>query len=78
LARTAGALGEVRAAQILFDLIVPHAGRMSWAGSCTYGPIDLALGLLCRVLGEDTRADEYFASSNSLVRSLGCVSYVVS
>lgn len=40
----------------LYDLLRPHQGRMSWAGTCTFGPNDTVLAELATLLGRDADA----------------------
>jgi DNA-binding SARP family transcriptional activator len=74
-ARVAHGLHDEQAAQILYALVQPRTGQMSWSGAATFGPFDLALSLLASTLGDEEAAATHRALSNSFAERLGCVSY---
>ncbi|MCP3911471.1 MAG: AAA family ATPase [Actinomycetia bacterium] len=71
LGRVAGMVSDDGVSERLYELLLPHTGRMSWAGTCTFGPNDYALGLLARTMGDHDRAARHFALSDKLSRGLG-------
>ena len=72
LASAAAAVGDRKAAQELHDLLAPHAGRngLVWVGFCS-GPVDLYLGLLCDVLGDQRAADDHFTQAVQSATRMG-------
>lgn len=52
LGRAAIRLGDTERAGRVLSLLEPHAGRWSWHGTGTYGPVDLELALLHRTAGD--------------------------
>ncbi|MCP5029997.1 MAG: AAA family ATPase [Actinomycetia bacterium] len=70
LGRTAAILGDDVASERLYEILLPHQGRMSWAGTCTFGPNDYALGVLARTMGHHQQAARHFSANDTLCRRL--------
>jgi len=49
----------------------PYAGRLSWVGTCTLGPIDLALAVAARASGDTEAAGGWFESASNTCIRLG-------
>jgi hypothetical protein len=62
-AETAALLDERQAAEPLYELSLPYAGRFAAAGhaQANLGPMSTTLGLLAGLLGRDDSADAHFA-----------------
>jgi DNA-binding SARP family transcriptional activator len=56
-------VGDVETAAELYDELAPYAGRNSYDGAGTCGPVDLGLGRLARVLGRVDDAERHFEAS---------------
>jgi hypothetical protein len=74
-ARVAHGLRDTQAASLLYELVAPQTGFMSWSGAVSFGPFDLALSLLASTMGDEELARKHRELSNSFARRLGCVSY---
>jgi len=67
LAEVCAVLGDERAAQLLYDEIVPFAGLNVMVGfTVCLGPVDRLLGLLAAVLHHRDRAEEHFVAALAL------------
>ncbi len=60
LTRGIAATGDARRARIAYDALVPYAGRMSWSGGCTFGPVDQVLGEAAVAFDDGDRALSHF------------------
>ncbi len=58
LARAATTIGSATMQTDLITALTPYKERLAWCGSCSYGPIDTALGMLLDALGnqQESRA----------------------
>jgi DNA-binding SARP family transcriptional activator len=56
-------VGDVEMAHTLYDELAPYAGRNSYDGAGTCGPVDLGLGRLAAVLGRLADAERHFDAS---------------
>jgi DNA-binding SARP family transcriptional activator len=56
--------------------LAPWSGRMSWQGTCSYGPIDTTLALLARASGEEDRARALATAARSASRRLGAPAFL--
>jgi DNA-binding SARP family transcriptional activator len=71
LARAATIVGT-RAMQVdLATALSPYQGRLAWGGSCSYGPIDTALGMLFGALGDEEGAETAFLRAEAVAERLG-------
>ena len=68
--RIAVALGDEATARIVYERLGPHAGRMLWAGTCTYGPADEVLALLATAAGDHQAAAAHTAVAEDMVQRL--------
>jgi DNA-binding SARP family transcriptional activator len=60
------AAGDADRARLVYDLLAPYSGRMSWSGNCTFGPIDQALGEAATAFGSHEAADAHFRRAAEL------------
>jgi DNA-binding SARP family transcriptional activator len=74
-ARVAHGLNDKNTADLLYEIVRPQSGFMSWSGAASFGPFDLALSLLASTMGDEELALKHRELSNSFARRLGCVSY---
>jgi hypothetical protein len=59
-------------AAILSERLAPYAGRSAWGdGPGSFGPVDLALGVLARALGAYGDATRHFEASADLCQRMG-------
>jgi tetratricopeptide (TPR) repeat protein len=59
-------------ATILYPRLRPYAGRSAWGdGPGSFGPVDLALGVLASCLGAGDDAERHFAASADLCQRMG-------
>ena len=63
--------GDAVRARLAYDALGPYAGRMSWTGNCTVGPIDAALGEAALTLGDEARAGAHFRRALEVAERLG-------
>lgn len=66
-------LQHVEAASVLYDTLLPHAGRVDFDAIMSFGPVDLTLGRLARMLGDDERAIVHLQDAASTARRCGWV-----
>lgn len=66
LARAVAATGDPRRAQLVYDQLLPAAGLMSWMGTGTYGPVDLALGACARAAGNEDAARKHLTVADGI------------
>jgi hypothetical protein len=75
LARSAAALGD-RTSSLRFQMVLaPFSHLMSWAGQCTFGPIDLALAELACTVGDLAAAGEHLRRAEEICTSLYAPSF---
>jgi hypothetical protein len=55
----------------LATALSPYQGRLAWGGSCSYGPIDTALGMLLGALGDQEGAETAFLRAEAVAERLG-------
>jgi len=55
----------------LVNALRPYSGRLAWGGSCSYGPIDTALGMLLDAAGDRAGAEAAFRGALVLADRLG-------
>jgi|GEM_PF-4408788 len=58
--------GDPELCAAMATMLAPYEGTMSWAASCSFGPMDLVLGRLAAVAGEHDRARAYFSKVATL------------
>ena len=66
----AAACGSDDTCQVVYDRLAPYAGRLSWAGTTTFGPIDATLALLADRLGEPDAAARHRADAEAMVANV--------
>ena len=68
-------LGDPTHAQVVYDRLVPYAGRPATAGraACSYGAVDRHLGGLAAVLGRRDEAVRHLRTAIDRDAELGCV-----
>jgi DNA-binding SARP family transcriptional activator/tetratricopeptide (TPR) repeat protein len=66
LGRAVARIGDVDRSARVSELLAPHAGLMTWTGSQTVGPFDLALAELSLVLGRPEEARAHLATAQRL------------
>jgi hypothetical protein len=66
LSHVAVSIGDDTYAAPLYDALVPHANRLSWAGSCTMGPVDHALAGLAKLLGDQDQARVHTSAAQTI------------
>lgn len=59
-------IGDLEAAALLRDHLAPFSGRMVWNGMCTHRPVDAALSVYERLLGNEDEASRLTARSKQL------------
>ncbi|HEY3239345.1 MAG TPA: AAA family ATPase [Acidimicrobiia bacterium] len=68
----AAAFDERPSAALLYERLVPYAGRTAWGdGPGSFGPVDLALGVLARALDASDEAERHFDASADLCQRMG-------
>lgn len=70
LGRAVATTGNAERVAALRTLLEPYTGIMTWIGSCTVGPFDVALAELALVEGDRDRAARYLASAQRMVDRL--------
>jgi DNA-binding SARP family transcriptional activator len=70
LARSAAALGDRTSSLRFQTVLTPYTHLMSWAGQCTFGPIDLALAELACTVGDLAAAGEHLRRAEEICTSL--------
>lgn len=67
-------IGEVAArcgtddeCRAIYDRLAPHSGRLSWAGTTTFGPVDDALAQLAERLGDPTAAERHRVAAHEAI-----------
>lgn len=71
LGRAAAAIGEpTRCERVLVELS-PLAGRLTWEGTCSFGPVDTVLGLLLRATGRIDGATARASTALRLAERIG-------
>jgi class 3 adenylate cyclase len=70
LAVVADRLEDMGAALMLYDLLLPYAGRTTSTGAGSLGPVDRTLALLATVLRRYEDADRHFADAVALCERL--------
>ncbi|MEM7285213.1 MAG: BTAD domain-containing putative transcriptional regulator [Actinomycetota bacterium] len=67
-ARAAVGSGHDEAATALYTLLMPHAGHMTYTGTCTLGPVDAVLGRIAAQLGGGS--EDHFVAADRLATRL--------
>jgi tetratricopeptide (TPR) repeat protein len=68
----AAAFDDRPSAAVLYDRLAPYAGRSAWGdGPGSFGPVDLALGVLGGALGAYDDAERHFGASADLCQRMG-------
>ncbi len=75
LARAATVVGTPSMHADLVDALAPYRGRLAWGGSCSYGPIDTALGMLLDAAGDRAGAEASFGRALVLADRLGATCF---
>ncbi|MCZ7528232.1 MAG: AAA family ATPase [Acidimicrobiia bacterium] len=70
LGRAVASVGDGDRSRRAYRCLAPLAGRMSWFGTGTYGPIDQVLGELARAMGDSSGAREHFDAATRIARRL--------
>jgi hypothetical protein len=70
IARCAAALGDRDIALRFQTVLAPYTNLMSWAGQCTFGPVDLALAELACTSGDLGASREYLSRAQQICTSL--------
>jgi hypothetical protein len=67
-------LGAGTHARVLYERLLPYAGRPATAGRavCSFGAIDRHLGLLAGLLGREEEAESHFRAAVALNEAMGC------
>ena len=76
LGRAAVALGDPDRAGRVADVLAPYADRVTWQGTCAYGPVAATLGDLDRVQECTDRARVHARRALALARALQAPGYV--
>lgn len=66
----AAACGSDDVCRTVYGRLLPYAGRLSWAGTTTFGPIDGALAVLADRLGELDTAARHRADAEAMMASV--------
>jgi hypothetical protein len=75
LGRAVAAAGDADRSRAITELIAPYTGWMTWYGSGTVGPFDLALAELALTAGDRGSAAHHLAVARSVVGRLGARVY---
>lgn len=70
LAHAAGCAGDGELARLVHGRLAPCAGRLSWVGTCTLGPIDTALAAAARAMGDERAAARHARTAVRLAARL--------
>jgi len=62
---------DVARARVAYNALGRYAGRMSWSGSCTFGPVDQALGEAAAAFGDEVSAAAHFSRAEEIATRLG-------
>ncbi|MDT0200475.1 BTAD domain-containing putative transcriptional regulator [Nocardioides sp. AE5] len=63
LSMVSEALGDTVAARAIYAALLPHRGLIAHNGTINAGPVDLYLGLLARMLGDEEHAAEHLEAA---------------
>jgi hypothetical protein len=68
-------LGAADHAAVVYERLLPYAGRPATAGRavCSYGAVDRHLGGLAALLGRDEDADRHLRAAVALDEKMGCM-----
>jgi hypothetical protein len=75
LGRAVATTGDATRTAALRALLEPYTNMMTWIGSCSVGPFDIALAELSLAQGDLLGAAEYLARTKRIVDRLGAVVY---
>lgn len=75
LGRAVAAVGDPDRCAELIRLLAPWSGLMTWVGSCTVGPFDLALAELHLTIGDRPGGARHVARARRCVERLGAEVY---
>ncbi len=64
-------IGDAERARTAYEALGRFAGRMSWSGSCTFGPVDQALGEAAAAFGDEASAKAHFRRAAEVAARLG-------
>ena len=70
LGRAVATTGDTARCAEVSALLAPHSGLMTWVGSCTVGPFDVALAELALAMGKSDDARRYLESARRCVQRL--------
>lgn len=69
-ARAVAIVGDGALAELLVERLAPWSGHLVWQGTCSYGPVDTALAVLHRCLGDQDAAAEDVRRARRLIERL--------
>lgn len=75
LGRAVAAIGDRDRSARVLDLVAPYSGLMTWMGSTTIGPFDVALAELALAMGDVAAAENYLVSARRCVTRLRALVY---
>ncbi len=75
-ARVARELRHMEASAILYDILLPYAGRFAGARSATKVPVDLFLALTASTVGRVADSDTHFAAAAELCERMGAAGWL--
>ena len=75
LARAATTIGSATMQTDLITALTPYKERLAWCGSCSYGPIDTALGMLLDALGNQQESRDAYTRARRVADRLGAKLY---
>lgn len=75
VARAAAGIGDAGRAAAARRALEPHTGQMTWAGTCTLGPVDLALAEAADACGDVEAAAHHARRAVELARRLQAPDY---
>jgi hypothetical protein len=65
------ALNDRNSADVLYDMLKPYKGQMTWNGLSTHGPVDAGLACLASTLGDAAKVAGHVSTAQTLVKKLG-------
>lgn len=65
------ALGDRERASLIRERLLPCSGRLDWFGGGSFGPVDLALGRLDLLLGDEAEGERHLRNAVGLCRRVG-------
>jgi hypothetical protein len=71
MANAAGLAGDEATARAVYERLAPYAGRLSWVGSCSLGPVDTALARVALAMGDTGASERHVAAAAQRAGHLG-------